>query len=101
MVIEEATIRVKAGEGPALEAAVGKAVDVFRQVKGCLGVHLQRCVEEPDRYQLIVRWRTLADHTEGFRGSELFQQWRALAGPHFAEPPSVLHFEMAVERADF
>lgn len=49
-------------------------------------------VERPTVYLFAIRWETLADHVEGFRGGELFAQWRALVGPHFASPPVVEHF---------
>lgn len=49
-------------------------------------------VERPSVYLFSIRWETLADHVEGFRGSEQFTEWRALIGPHFAGPPTVEHF---------
>ena len=49
-------------------------------------------LERPSVYLFSIRWETLADHTEGFRGGELFAEWRALIGPHFAEAPVVEHF---------
>ena len=101
MIVEVASIRVKEGQEKAFEAAVKKAYDVFGQSGGCKGLHLQKCVEEPLLYQAIIRWDTLEAHTVEFRKSELFQQWRALVGPYFAEPPSVNHFEIAVDPVDF
>ena len=41
---------------------------------------------------MVIRWKTLEDHTVGFRTSPLFAEWRALVGPYFAEPPSVKHY---------
>jgi heme-degrading monooxygenase HmoA len=49
-------------------------------------------VERPSTYLFTIRWETLEAHIEGFRGSDLFTQWRALIGPHFDEPPVVQHF---------
>ena len=92
MIIEVATIRVKQGLEAEFEAAVGKAVDAFRRAEGCLGLALTRCVEDPSHYDVVIRWKTLEDHTVGFRGSPLFAEWRALVGPFFAEPPSVKHY---------
>jgi heme-degrading monooxygenase HmoA len=92
MIIEVATIRVKAGSEAAFEEAVRDAVEVFRRADGCLGLVLTRCVEDPSHYDVVIRWKTLEDHTVGFRTSPLFAEWRALVGPHFAEPPSVRHY---------
>ena len=101
MIIEVASIRVKDGTEAALEAAVGQAVEVFRRARGCLGLHLQRCIEEPSLYEAVIRWQTLENHTVDFRGSDLFQEWRALVGAYFAESPSVRHYEVAIPGADF
>jgi heme-degrading monooxygenase HmoA len=91
MIFEIAEIEVKAGEEAAFEAAVAKAVPIFQRSRGCLGMELQRSIETPSKYRLVVRWDTLEDHTVHFRGSEDFQEWRKLVGPHFASPPVVGH----------
>jgi heme-degrading monooxygenase HmoA len=101
MIIEVAHIKVLPGHEADFEAAVNKAVAIFGQAKGCLGLHLQRCIESPSEYEAIIRWNTLEDHTVGFRNSALFQEWRALVGPHFDGPPDVRHYDVAMKRADF
>lgn len=101
MIIEVASIAVKDGSEAAFEAAVASAAEVFRRARGCTGLELQRCVEEPGLYQVVIGWRTLEDHTVGFRGSDLFAEWRALVGPHFARPPEVRHFAVAMPRVGF
>ncbi|HET8594324.1 MAG TPA: antibiotic biosynthesis monooxygenase, partial [Intrasporangium sp.] len=54
---------------------------------------LSRCLERPSTYLLLVEWDTLEDHTEGFRGSPEYQEWRRLLH-HFYDPfPAVEHFE--------
>jgi heme-degrading monooxygenase HmoA len=41
----------------------------------------------------LVQWQTLEAHTEGFRGSAGYEEWRRLLH-HFYDPfPSVQHFE--------
>lgn len=101
MIIEVASIAVKPGEEKAFEAAVAKAVDVVRNAKGCKGMQLTRCVEEPGTYDVVIRWETLENHTVDFRNSELFQQWRGLVGPFFAEPPKVRHYSSVMPAWDF
>ena len=52
---------------------------------------LYRCIEQPDTYLLLVQWDRPEDHTEGFRRSEQYQDWRAMLH-HFYEPfPTVEH----------
>lgn len=97
MVLEIAQIDVKPGSEAEFEAAVGRAVPVFRRAKGCHGMELQRCVEKPGRYRLFVQWATLENHTVDFRGSADFQEWRKLVGDFFASPPEVEHWELAAK----
>ncbi len=91
MIFEIATIEVKAGEEAAFEAGVAKAVPLFQRATGCHGMELQRSFEQPSKYRLVVKWETVDDHMVHFRGSEDFQEWRKLAGPHFASAPIIEH----------
>lgn len=96
MILEIATIDVQTGQDQAFEAGVQQAVPLFLRAKGCRGLVLQREIETPSRYRLFVTWDTLEDHTVTFRGSADFQAWRALVGPYFASPPSVVHAKAVV-----
>ena len=50
----------------------------------------------PEPFLLLVEWERLEDHTEGFRGSQAYEEWRA-ALHHFYDPfPVVEHFEPVV-----
>jgi heme-degrading monooxygenase HmoA len=88
---EIARIAVKEGQEAAFEAAVQTAVPLFKNAKGCTGMSLHRCVEDPGGYRLVVDWQTVEDHTVHFRGSQDFQEWRRLVGGFFASPPAVEH----------
>ena len=101
MITEVATVKVKPGSEEDFIAAVRKAADVFRRADNCLGFGLMRCVEDPAEFDVVIRWVTLEDHTVGFRDSPLFAEWRALVGPHFAEPPSVKHYAGEIDPIDF
>ncbi len=96
MIIEVAHVKIKDGQNQAFEAAVKKAVEVFGRVPECRGLHLQHCIEEPDQYQVVIRWDTLEAHTVTFREGPLFQEWRGLVGEFFAEAPQVQHFNIAM-----
>jgi len=94
MILEVAQIEIRAGEGPAFEAAVARGLEtVVRHSPGFIGARVRRGIEAPQRYLLLIEWQTLEDHTVGFRQSERFPQWRAIVGPFFAQPPRVEHFE--------
>ncbi len=92
MVLEVAVLDVIAGQETAFEQAFGEAQAIIAGMPGYLGHRLERCIEDPHRYILLVDWETLEAHTEGFRGSLEYQRWKALLH-HFYDPfPTVQHF---------
>ena len=99
MILELATIDIKHGTNADFEHHLEQAQFVISRAEGYISHQFQKCVERDNRYILLIKWTTLAAHTEGFRGSELFKEWRALIGPFFENPPVVEHFEMTFESA--
>jgi heme-degrading monooxygenase HmoA len=97
MFLEIAQIEVKPGSEADFEAGVAKAAPLFRRAKGCKGMQLQRSVEFPQRYRLVVKWETVENHMVDFRNSEDFQAWRGLVGAYFAAPPAVEHTYAALK----
>lgn len=96
MITEFAELRIKPGTHEQFEAGVAQAVPLFQRARGCRAMHLERGIEHPDAYRLVVLWETLEDHEVHFRGSDDFQQWRKLVGEYFAEAPNVYHTAIAV-----
>jgi heme-degrading monooxygenase HmoA len=93
MILEHAVLDVRPGEAQRFEAAFAQAEAIIASMPGFRSLRLGRCVEQPSRYLLLVEWERLEDPTEGFRGSEKFQRWRALLH-HFYDPfPTVEHYE--------
>jgi heme-degrading monooxygenase HmoA len=93
MILETAPLSIKAGQATAFEAAFAQAQHIIASMPGYLGHDLCRCHEKPDQYLLLVRWRSVEDHEQGFRGSPQYQRWKALLH-HFYEPfPTVLHWQ--------
>ena len=95
MILELADIRITPGGNADFDAAIERGVEtIISKAKGFLGYQVQRGIESPDRYVLLIRWETLEHHTVDFRESVAFAQWRAIVGPFFAGPPQVEHFEL-------
>jgi heme-degrading monooxygenase HmoA len=92
MIVELAMISVRAGTEDQFLRKFAEAQRVLVGSDGYLSHTLRRSIEHPHRFALAVEWRTLEDHTQGFRGSDAFKQWRALIGPFFESPPVVEHF---------
>jgi len=93
MTLEHAVLDVRPAETTAFEAAFRQAYPLIASMPGFGGLRLERCVERPGRYLLLVEWERLKDHTEGFRGSDEYATWRTLLH-HFYDPmPTVEHYE--------
>jgi heme-degrading monooxygenase HmoA len=93
MILEVAMLNIKPNLTSEFETAFRQASKIISSMKGYLEHELQKCLEQPDKYLLLVKWETLEDHTVGFRGSAQYQEWRTLLH-HFYDPfPIVEHFE--------
>ena len=100
MILELADIRIHPGKQAEFDAAIRKGVEtVISRAKGFRGYKVNKGVESPERYVLMIFWETLENHTVDFRQSAAFQQWRAIVGPYFAAPPAVEHFTLLVKSA--
>ncbi len=94
MILEHGILNVKTGQGADFEKAFANASPIIASMHGYIRHELQRCLETPDRYLLLVWWETLEDHTQGFRGSPQYQDWRARLH-HFYDPfPTIEHFTL-------
>jgi quinol monooxygenase YgiN len=91
VITEIAVLTIDPSRAADFEAAVAQAAPQFQSAPGCLGMALERIIDDPSRYRLVVRWATLEAHTVDFRNSPNFMAWRALAGPFFTAPPAVEH----------
>ncbi|HZQ83346.1 MAG TPA: antibiotic biosynthesis monooxygenase [Acidimicrobiales bacterium] len=96
MVLEHALLDIRGGEEGAFEEAFDRAKAIIAASPGFISLRLSRCMERPGRYVLLVEWRSLVDHTVGFRESPPYEEWRRLLH-HFYDPfPLVEHFEDVV-----
>lgn len=95
MILELADIRIHAGQQAAFDVAIARGLEeVISHAKGFRGFKVNKGIESPERYVLMIFWETLENHTVDFRESEAFLQWRAIVGPYFAQAPAVEHFDL-------
>ena len=92
-------LTVKPGQESAFEAALHEALPLISATEGFISLEVRPCVETPNRYLLLVHWRRLEDHTDGFRGSARYQEWRKLLHGFYDPFPDVLHFGEAIANA--
>jgi heme-degrading monooxygenase HmoA len=93
MILEVAPLHVRAGRSAEFEVAFSIAQRLLAAAPGYLSHDLQRCLDRPDEYLLLVRWVSVEAHEIGFRTSAAYQEWKRLLH-HFYEPfPVVSHYE--------
>ena len=95
MILELADIRILPGRQADFDAAIVRGIEtVIAHAKGFRGYKVNKGMESPERYLLMIFWDTLENHMVDFREGPLFPQWRAIVGPFFAQPPVVEHFTL-------
>ena len=93
MILEVATLDVVPGREAEFEQTFPQAAPILASMRGYRSHRLERCVEAPSRYLLLVEWERIEDHTEGFRNSAEYQEWRKLLHHFYDPPPQVAHYE--------
>jgi heme-degrading monooxygenase HmoA len=100
MILEIADIRVPLGKQAEFDTAIQHGIaTVASKAKGFRGFKVNKGLESPERYILMIYWETLENHTVDFRQGPLFAKWRAIVGPFFAAPPVVEHFTLVAKSA--
>jgi len=100
VILEVADIRIHPGQQAAFDEAIQRGLTtVIDRARGFKGFKVNKGIESPERYLLMIFWETLEDHTVHFRGGPLFAEWRAIVGPFFAAPPQVEHFTLLAKSA--
>jgi heme-degrading monooxygenase HmoA len=92
MVLEVALIDVLPGLEDAFAVSYRLGRPILAGTPGCRSVRMTRGIESSSRFVLLVEGDSAEAHQENFRGTERFDQWRALIGGYFAKPPVVEHF---------
>lgn len=92
MILESALLHVTQGNAKQFENDFATASKLISSIPGYISHELHHCIENPIDYLLLVRWETLEDHTEGFRKSEAYEEWKKLLHHYYNPFPKVKHF---------
>jgi heme-degrading monooxygenase HmoA len=98
MILEIADITILPGKNAEFDQAIERGVrEVISTAKGFMGFKIQKGIEKPERYLLMIEWVTLDNHMVDFRNSPSYLKWREIVSPFFAGPPVVEHFELLTQ----
>jgi heme-degrading monooxygenase HmoA len=92
MILELAVLDVRPGQETAFEKDFARASQYIRSIPGYISHELQRCVENTSRYVLLAKWTHLEAHTEGFRRSPQYVEWKRLLHHYYDPFPTVEHY---------
>jgi heme-degrading monooxygenase HmoA len=93
MILEAAFLHVKKEQLDEFESDFIKAGQYISSIPGYIRHSLQKCIEQDNKYLLLVEWEKLEDHTIGFRQSEAYINWKKLLHHHYDPFPIVEHFQ--------
>ncbi|MBT8303672.1 MAG: antibiotic biosynthesis monooxygenase [Bacteroidia bacterium] len=93
MILEVVILNIKEGLSKQFELTFNKAEPIIASMKGYVSHEFKKCIEQEDKYILLVNWETLEDHEIGFRKSEEYEQWKALLHPFYEPFPTVEHYK--------
>ena len=94
MILEVATLDVRPDEGENFQRDFAGAQKIISSMPGYIEHELRQCVEDKNRYMLLVQWKTLEDHTIGFRESPQFLEWKKILHHYYDPAPVVQHYEL-------
>ena len=97
MILEVAILHVIKGQEKQFEEDFKVAGKYISSIRGYIRHSLRRCLEQNNKYMLLVDWETLEDHTVGFRQSEEYLEWKKLLHHYYDPFPTVEHFETIIE----
>jgi heme-degrading monooxygenase HmoA len=92
MILEHAVLDVLPDREHDFESAFAEARPLIECQQGFRSLRLDRCLESPSRYLLLVEWDNVSDHTVGFRTSPEYARWSALLHRFYDPFPTVEHY---------
>lgn len=95
MVYEIAVLTVHKKHIENFRRAFAKVAPLLCRAEGYRGHMLAQGIEAPERFNLIVRWHSLEDHSPGFEASEDHRTFMMGLQEYFSEEPQVHHIEGA------
>ncbi|MNQ64795.1 Antibiotic biosynthesis monooxygenase [compost metagenome] len=93
MIYEIALLSVHKKDVERFRRAFSDVAPLLSRAKGYGGHLLAQGIETPESFNLIVRWKSLEDHTPGFEESDDHRTFMTGLQEYFSEEPRVYHME--------
>lgn len=100
MILEVAILNVKSGQEKQFEIDFATAGQFISSIKGYKKHSLRKCLEQTNKYILLVDWENLEDHTIGFRQSAEYLEWKKILHHYYDPFPTVEHYETIIENGN-
>lgn len=97
MILEVAILYIKFGEEENFEKDFENAGQYINSIEGYIGHSLRKCLEQNNKYILLVDWKDMESHTIGFKQSEQYIEWKKLLHHYYDPFPIVEHFETVLD----
>jgi heme-degrading monooxygenase HmoA len=82
MILEIADIRIPPGKQAEFDAAIQRGVEtVVSKAKGFRRYQVQKGIESPERYVLLIEWETLENHTVDSAADRCSRNGERSSGP--------------------
>lgn len=93
MIPEAATLDVIPGQESEFQRKFEKAQRIISSMAGYIEHRLDRRIEKPNRFILLVNRKTLDGHTIGFKESLEYQEWPKILHHYYDSFLTVEHYE--------
>mgnify|MGYP000847672258 FL=1 len=93
MILEVAILNIQEGAEIDFENDFKNASKFISAINGYINHSLSKCIEQKNKYLLLVNWESLNDHTLGFSQSKEYLEWKRLLHPYYDPFPIVEHYD--------
>jgi heme-degrading monooxygenase HmoA len=97
MTLEVAILNIKPSLQHNFEKDFAIASKYISSIKGYQNHSLRKCIENENKYILLVNWDNIDSHEIGFRKSEVYKKWQELLHKYYDPFPIVEHYETVFE----
>ena len=98
MILELAILYIKDELENQFEKDFERAGKYIISIQGYAGHTLQKCMEQKNKYILLVNWETVEAHTVAFRESSQYPEWKKLLHHYYDPFPLVEHYETVIDK---